>query len=151
LTYKQYGQNVPSLNKTKDDFFDDAVDKIYIHDDIHAVVAFGDEPMFRKIQKSETMVHCFFDMWQYLPYSDQVHCVQEEAMVIALERFIIPGRIKSQRVAYLKALEKICTTLTSGWFRDFAIDNYQECASNVPDYVSIFKRNEHKCRKLQKS
>lgn len=151
LTYKAFGQNVPSLNKTKDDFFDDAVDKIYIHDDIHEVVAFGDEPMFKKIQKSETIVHCFFDLWQELRYSDKVHCVQEEAMVIALERFIIPGRLKSQRVAFLKALEKICTTLTSGWFRDFAIDNYEACASNVPDYVTIFKRNEHKCRKLQKS
>ena len=58
-------------------------------------------------------------------------------MVIALERFVIPGKL-NPKLAYLKAVEKICTTLTSGWFRDFAIDNWPEVIDNVPDYVSIF-------------
>ena len=28
--------------------------------------------------------------------------------------------------AYYFALKKVCTTLTSGWFRDFAIDNFHQ-------------------------
>jgi hypothetical protein len=48
-------------------------------------------------------------------------------MVIAMERFLIPNDWKySLFGAYYKALTKVCTTLSSGWFRDFAIDNHPE-------------------------
>jgi hypothetical protein len=48
-------------------------------------------------------------------------------MVIAAERMLIPSNWKySSKLAYIRSLEKVCTTLTSGWFRDFAIDNYPE-------------------------
>ena len=40
------------------------------------------------------------------------------------------------RIACDKALEKVCTTLTSGWFRDFAIDNYPEIF-NLCDTIKI--------------
>jgi hypothetical protein len=150
LTYQFYGQNVPSLKKSNDDFFDDPVDKIYVHDDLHEVVAFYDRPIYTKLKFDDGLAHCERQLWDQLCQGDRVKCVQEEAMVIALERFIIPKRLKSPRMAFLKALEKICTTLTSGWFRDFAIDNYEAVASNVPDFVSIFERNKEKCRKLQK-
>jgi hypothetical protein len=45
-------------------------------------------------------------------------------MVIALERFLIPGLDQYAYSAYNKALKKVCTSLTSGWFRDFAIWNW---------------------------
>lgn len=151
LTYKEFGHNVPSLMQSNDSFFDDAVDKVYVHDDIHEVVAFYDAPIYTRLKHDEGLAFCVQDLWDQLSHGDKVKCVQEEAMVIALERFIIPKRLKSSRMAFLKALEKICTTLTSGWFRDFAIDNYEAIASNVPDFVSIFERNKEKCRKLQRS
>ena len=33
-------------------------------------------------------------------------------------------------LCYMKALKKVCTTLTSGWFRDFAIDHYPSVVRN---------------------
>jgi hypothetical protein len=30
------------------------------------------------------------------------------------------------KLGYNKALNKVCTTLCKGWFREFAIDNYPE-------------------------
>lgn len=151
LTYRHFGQNVPSLMKSNDAFFDDPVTKVYIHDDIHEVMAFEDEPMYKKLKNDQEKAYCVSTLWDNLTYTQKVQCVQEETMVIALERFIIPERTKSSRFAYLKALEKVCTTLTSGWFRDFAIDNYPACADLKVDYVSLFRRNEHKCRKHQQS
>jgi len=74
--------------------------------------------------------------------------VDEEATVIALERKIIPI-IKGESVedvnlfnAYKWALMRICTNLTSGWFRDFAIDNYFEILNQWrPNYLEIFDKN----------
>ena len=40
-------------------------------------------------------------------------------MSIALERFILPGRVSDSQQAYIRALERVCTTLTKGFFREF--------------------------------
>lgn len=137
LTKLKWPDRTPSLNKSNDEFFDDYVKKEYIHDDIHKVVAFGEVPVYEKMKRNFELAKCEKDMWEALPHQEQVQCVQEEAMVIALERFVIPGKL-NPKLAYFKAVEKICTTLTSNWFRDFAIDNWPEVIDNVPDYVSIF-------------
>lgn len=155
LTKQAYPDKVPSLAMSNDDFFDDPVKKIYVHDDLHEIVAFGDVPVYTKMKHDAELAMCAKDLWdKSLSHKERIHAVQEEAMVIALERFIIPyregsARFVAPRVAFLKAIEKICTTLTSGWFRDFAIDNYREVISDVPDFVSIFEAGKHKCRKNQ--
>ena len=45
-------------------------------------------------------------------------------MVIALERYLIPMISKNKEASYHLALNRICTSLNKGWFRQFAIDNY---------------------------
>lgn len=137
LTKLKWPDRTPSLNKSNDEFFDDYVKKEYVHDHIHVIVALNDAPIYERMKKDFTQAKCEKDMWDNLTHQDKVWCVQEEAMVIALERFVIPGKL-NPRISYLKAVEKICTTLTSGWFRDFAIDNWDQVIDNVPDYVSIF-------------
>jgi len=70
----------------------------------------------------------------------QLNCVREEAMSIALERYLLPEayerRLKNLALSqsaekknlvhvadcYDRALYRVCTTLTKGWFREFAID-----------------------------
>ena len=47
-------------------------------------------------------------------------------MALALERYLLPGVINDQREAYATALQKVCTTLTKGFFRQFAVDHYPE-------------------------
>lgn len=148
LTKAAYKDMVPSLNKTNEDFFDDYVKKVYNHDDIHEIVAFYDEPIYKKLKIDQSKAKCEKDLWFLLHPIDKIYAVQEECMVIALERFLIPGKIKSPKVAFLKALEKVCTNLTSGFFRDFAIDNYRLCCCDIPDYLTKFNEAKHELERV---
>ena len=58
-------------------------------------------------------------------------------MVIALERYLIPMVSKNQETSYHSALVRICTSLTKGWFRQFAIDNYPQLSNLDKDLLSI--------------
>jgi len=143
LTKEKWGDRTPSLNKTNEDFFDDYVKKEYVHDDIHKVVAFGNVPVYEKMKRDFSVAKCERDMWDKLEHFEKIQCVQEEAMVIALERFMIPKGMETVngngKHSFYKALEKVCTTLTGGFFRDFAIDNWPEVCQNVPNYIEMFK------------
>jgi hypothetical protein len=58
-------------------------------------------------------------------------------MAIALERYLIPKISKNQETSYRLALCRICTSLTKGWFRQFAIDNYLRLLNLDKDLLSI--------------
>jgi hypothetical protein len=154
-TKRLYGDRHPSLRKSNEDFFDDSVNKVYVHDDLHRIIAFGDLPVYETMKKDPESAMCDKDLWNQLPHDQKIKAVQEEAMVIALERFLIPSMLGKlarpikERPAFLMALEKICTTLCSGWFRDFAIDNYGECQNLSVSPLQLFQNGEHKCRKLK--
>jgi hypothetical protein len=143
LTRKKYNDKAPSLRKTNEEFFDDYVTKYYVHDQLHEVVAYYQCPIYTKLKRDDSLAACERDLWEALSYRDKLNCVREECYVIALERFIIPKLIKGERhtpfkVAFHMAHEKVCTTLTSGWFRDFAIDNFFEAKSDIVDFLSLF-------------
>ena len=129
LTQQAYPQGKPSLNKSNDEFFDDAVNKVYDHDWLHELYAYGSQPMYEKLKKPTQMEQawCEKDLWLTLSVEERNMCVAEECYVIATERFLVPnGWEYSSKRAYFNALQKVCTTLTSGWFRDWAIDHYPE-------------------------
>lgn len=135
----------PSLKKSTKDFFDDKVsNKTFIHDHIHAVIAHKERPMFEYIKPDADKVTCSKDLWSNLEYEDKIKCVLEEAYVIALERGVIPmlfagGSIVRHDRAFKWAVMRICTTLCSGWFRTFAVDNYPEVIERYdPNYVDKF-------------
>jgi hypothetical protein len=148
LTKEKFGDRTPSLNKSNDEFFDDYVTKYYVHDDIHRAVAYYDQPIYEKLKLNYDQAKCEKLLWDQLSYYDKVKCVQEECFVIALERFIIPKLVKNEKhmpikFAFFLALEKVCTTLTSGWFRDFAIDNWKDITNYDVDFLTKFE--EAKC------
>jgi hypothetical protein len=58
-------------------------------------------------------------------------------MAIALERYLIPMISKNQENSYKLALARICTTLTKGWYRQFAIDNYPRLINLDKDLLLI--------------
>lgn len=129
LTQEYVKQRNPSLKKSNEEFFDDAVSKVYDHDELHEIVAYGSSPLYTKLkyEGQEGSAWCEKDLWDDLDLSDKLKCVAEEVYVIATERFLVPTDWQEQqRIAYMSALKKVCTTLTSGWFRDFALDNYPE-------------------------
>lgn len=127
LTLEAYPQRGPNLDKSNEDFFDDAVEKVYEHDYIHELFAYHDRPLYTylKYDSKVDKAWCERDLWKNLQNIDKHRCVAEETYVIATERFLIPsGWEVPTKLAYMKALKKVCTTLCKGWFRDWAIDNY---------------------------
>ena len=61
----------------------------------------------------------------------------EEAMVLAIERYLLPGYVSDQQTAYEHALTRVCTSITKGFFRKFAVDHYPEVETCPKDIVSI--------------
>jgi hypothetical protein len=122
----------PSLNVSVDEFFGqskDYVKPLFVHDDVHRVMAHYDKPLYEKMVVEKTNAFCDKDIWRIFPFEDKCKCVLEEAYVIALERKILPmlfrgGKFFLSDEAFDWALMRICTNLTSGWFREFATNNY---------------------------
>lgn len=136
LTKKEFPQGNPNLMQTKEDFFNDAVEKKYDHDYLHELVAFYQKPLYTKLLRDNSLAWCDLDKWNKLSHEDQVKCVAEETLVIAMERFMIPNNWNyPSKLAFMKALKKVCTTLTSGWFRDKAIDSYPEVMLQYNDFI----------------
>lgn len=127
-------QRLPKLNVTKSEFFDDGVKKYIDHDYLHEVFAHADEPMYKKMQKDGEVL-CHVDMWDSFSELDKIHAVLEECYVIACERMIIPKIVSGSKDFYARrsfmwSLMRVATDLTSGFFRDFAIDNYENIVNN---------------------
>lgn len=135
LTKATFPQRQPNLMQSKEDFFDDAVKKVYEHDYLHELVAFYKDPLYTRLLRSPALAWCEEDKWKRLTELEKDQCVAEETMVIAIERFLLPGNWQMpSKLAYMKSLRKVCTALCSGWFRDHAIDNY-------PSVVRLFDKS----------
>lgn len=148
-----------SLNVSNNKFFhvsEEALRRTYNHDDLHRVVAYYDRPLYERSKPDLGKALMSRHKFERLPRLDQLRTVREEAMAIALERRIIPliqdlqglvgaGLIDKVRVpasrtaeAYDYALRRICTTLTRGWFRDFAIENWPDVKMPDVDFPGLF-------------
>jgi hypothetical protein len=133
----------PKLNTSKKVFFnpDDGIKYVYDHDSIHRAVAFTQGiPVYTLFQKDGEEVFSdkkkFFD----LPFEYQLQSVAEEAAVLAVERAHVPHGKMSPRDAWVYAVEKVCTTISSGWWREFAYENYYKVMEIYPmDYLEKFK------------
>lgn len=155
-TEKRIGKlKTPSLNKSVTDFFgqsDGYVKSYFIHDDMHKAVAHYEEPLYLRMQYDKTIAKCEKELWNKFSYEDKCKCVLEEAYVIALERKILPSIFGGQKWATPKeslewALMRICTTLCSGWFREFATNNYFKIldmcnSSYVEDFLNKYENKE---------
>jgi hypothetical protein len=130
-------------NKT---FFEDAVNRKYVHDTIHEAVAYYDRPLYESISTGKG-VSCSKKKFKALSHEDQIKLAKEEIFVTALERFLIPKDFKeSSHRAYWRSLKKFVTTMSSGWMSKFLIDNFLELSYNTDDYVARFKQNTHKLK-----
>jgi len=133
----------PKLNVRKGEFFGDKERyNIFDHDTVHKAVALGDIPAYTLMKDGE--IWCSRAKWRKMTNEDKLRCLIEEASVLALERSIIPALfLKGQSFmgsewAYKMALHKICTTITSGFFRDYGIEHYQQAVDGRPDYTKLF-------------
>lgn len=127
LTKKEFPQGNPNLNQSVKGFFDDYVTKKYDHDYLHELVAFYNKPLYTKLQYDSSSAWCEKSLWDKLSHEEKLKCISEETYVISIERFMVPNNWNHpEKLAYMKSLAKVSTTLCSGWFRDYAIDYYPE-------------------------
>lgn len=130
-----------NLNMSNQDFLD-REDDLFVtrhipHDDVHAMVMYHDTPIYDELKTDKSKAMVSKDLFEKASYEKQIQCVKEEAMVIALERFLLPKVTLDPVSAYRSALLRICTTLTKGWFRQFAVDNFPRLAVCDKNLLSI--------------
>lgn len=121
-----YTYSHPKLNVTKKEFFNgDDVPYVYDHDSIHQVVAFLDRPAYTYYMTDGEQVKASMDKFFEQPEHIKLLGVLEESLVLAAERSQIPNDFKiPPRASFNLALEKVCTSITSGRFREFAYESY---------------------------
>ena len=139
---ESYDYSHPNLNVDKKSFFnpDIGVKYVYDHDEIHKIMARGERPAYTYFIKDGADVYCDKDKFFALPKEIQLNAVLEESLVLALERSQIPykGQLDPKQ-SFNMALEKVCTSITSGWFREFAWEHYHEVQQLYPiDYAEVF-------------
>ncbi|PKB96609.1 hypothetical protein RhiirA5_404421 [Rhizophagus irregularis] len=100
-------------------------------------VKYGDHPIYESLKEDKSKAWMKKSLFEKIDYQTKLNCVKEEAMAIALERYLIPMTSNNQETSYNMALVKICTTLTKGWFRQFAVDNYPQLLKLDKDLLSI--------------
>ncbi len=137
----------PKLNKSAKKFFGQSnayVRSFFIHDHIHEMVAHFEKPGYTYMQPDPTSAMCSKRMWDSFTEDMKKKTVLEECYVIALERKILPmlfggGEIVSEREAFDWAFSRVCTTLCSGWFREYATNHYFVIDMFYnPEYVTDF-------------
>lgn len=136
-----YTNTTPKLNVGKKDFFTDDVPYTYDHDSVHMAIKFLDKPAYHYFKEDENEVMVSREMFFKLPRQIQLLSVVEEAMTLAIERALVPfpdGMSPKQAFDY--ALSKCCTSIASGFWREFAYDNYSAVQELYdPTYFERFK------------
>jgi hypothetical protein len=129
------------MDQKADDFLEKntsklLVEKIIPHDDLHKLVATHPEigPLYTQILVTPDKALCDEKKWDNLSQELRLDDVREEAMVLTVERYLLPKLSNDYKSAYIQALNKICTTIAKNWFREFAIDHYPlllECPKDL--------------------
>ncbi|AFL47535.1 hypothetical protein ZZ1p0078 [Acinetobacter phage ZZ1] len=134
-----YDYSHPKLNVSKSDFFNSNFAYVYDHDSIHNAVKVLDRPAYMYYMEYDQEVKSSREKFFAQPREIQLLGVLEEAYVLAIERVLIPNNFNVKpRQAFDMALEKVCTSITSGWFRQFAWENY-ELVSRMYDGIYVDK------------
>ncbi len=154
----------PKLDVSKDAFFDgDGVQYIYDHDSIHLTQAilrpnaYTGTPAYTYYMKDGSEVMTSKEKFMSVSENIRLYGVYEETCVLALERSQIPfegENAPSPRKSFEYALMKVCTSITSGWFREYAWENYQKVLDlysklGEDDYIKRFKANQHLLKPYQ--
>lgn len=140
----------PNLNVSKSEFFNDNVDYVWDHDSIHEAVKNGRTPAYKRFMLDGSEVMCDKNKFTFdISYYDKAQSVIEEACVLAVERIFaskenesapktdtsieINGKKLNTHDAFVIALRKTCTTLASGWWRNWAYCNYSNILGHALD------------------
>lgn len=138
-----YWYKHPNLKQDKRGFFTDDVPYTYDHDSIHEAIKLNEKPAYQYFAKDGEEVLSDKTKFFKLPKDIQLSAGYEESCVLAIERALVPfpdGMDSKQAFDY--ALMKVCTSITSGWFREYCWEHYSEIKDlymENPDYFEKFK------------
>lgn len=113
-----------TLNKNKEDFFNDFVKYDYDHDYLHELVAFPNAPVYSRCLKDGEEILIDQNKFDLLCFEDKVKMFREEVAVIAAERWYLKGHA-TWFESYMLSLKKTITRLTKNWACDFIITNLE--------------------------
>lgn len=134
-----YSYGHPKLNKDKEEFFTDDVDYRYDHDTIHLSMKNLEKPAYMYFKPENEEVWCSKAMWNQCSEEIKLYAVLEETNVLALERSQVLFPETPPEKSFEIALSKVCSSITSGWFREFAWENYHKVKSLYQkNYVERF-------------
>jgi hypothetical protein len=145
-----YSYSHPSLMKSAKEFFSgDGVEYKYCHDDLHSAVAILQKPAYTYYTLDGAEVQASKVKFDNSTPEIRLYGVLEEAYVLALERSIIPFGTEPSE-AFKIALMKVCTSITSGWFREFAWEHYHDVCNIYNIHGDKFVKNFNEALSLGK-
>lgn len=139
-----YGKRWAKMQgKDSKTFFEDKVDRKYIHDTIHEAVAYYDRPLYMEILKDDTgSVVCSEDKFNNLSDQQRLELAKEEIFVTALERWLVPKNFEiSPNRAYAAALKKFATSMSAGFMKKYILSHFAELRLNKDyNWIEKFKQ-----------
>lgn len=125
---ESYDYSHPKLDVSKGEFFSgDGVQYKYDHDDLHRVVAIDGAPAYTHYLKDGSAVLTSNEKFFSVDQRVRLLGGLEESMVLAAERSLIPYDFQATpEQAFTMALNKVTSSITSGKFREFCWEHYDE-------------------------
>ncbi len=112
------------------------------HDSIHYATCFYDKPLFLSVKEDLTKAAISEILINNLSYDDKIKLIQEEAMALAIERYIIPALAKKEPydagMAYAITAGKMVYNYLPYFLKDFAADHFYDVLHLPVDYVNEF-------------
>ena len=135
--WKKVNGNKPQLDfyKSKIEFFNDAVTKVYDHDYLHVVVSDPFPPMYTRCLEDGWEVAIDRDKFEELSFENKVRFFKEEIAVIAMERWMIVHKFPLQQ-SWRWAVQKVVTALTKDWMTEWLIRNIEQVIVPDKEYFS---------------
>ena len=145
-----YHYEHPNLDRSKDEFFVDEYE--YDHDDVHKVVAVWGAPAYESYKVPGEEVKCSRELFEALPVAVRLNGVYEEASVLSIERSLVPFADQNPDPVkvFRFALMKVCSSITSGWFREFAWENHDRVLELFEDELGGGQRLLECVKQLEK-
>lgn len=132
-----------SLYRSKEEFFDDSVPKVYDHDYLHELVSFPDRPIYTTVLKEGEEVATDREKFLALSFDNKVKMLREEMNVIMCERWLLHDHIRSRITlpqAWRMSVEKTATALTKGVYSEFICENLEHFVlSDKKETEHLFK------------
>lgn len=123
------------FTKESSEFFDDAVSRENIHDELHESCKYYDHPAFKFLQEpDQTTVWVCPEKFKETTEHIRQRVVIEEAETLALERFILPKVINNRKVAYQKMIKALVDRLAPLWMTVYIVNNLNYFLNFEEDY-----------------